>query len=43
MRIAVTAVIAVVLGLLSSYGVYQAAQPAVQQSQAPLYDYGSSH
>ena len=42
MRMAVTGVLAVVLGLLSSYGVYQAAQPTVQQSQAPLYDYGSS-
>lgn len=42
MRIAMTGVIAVVLGLLSSYGVYEAAQPAVQQSHAPLYDYGSS-
>ncbi|WP_270889450.1 hypothetical protein [Pedococcus sp. 5OH_020] len=42
MRIAVTAVVAAVLGLLSSYGVYQAAQPPVKQSQAPLYDYGTS-
>jgi hypothetical protein len=42
MRIAVTALAAVVLGVLSSYGIYQAAQPAVQQSQTPLFDYGST-
>ncbi len=41
MRIALTAVIAVVFALLASFGVYQAAQPAAQQTQAPISNYGS--
>jgi hypothetical protein len=42
MQILVTAVVAALLGTLGSYGIYQAAQPPVEQSQAPLFDYGSS-
>ena len=42
MRIVVTAIVSALLGLGASYGVYQAAQPPVRQSQAPLYDYGSN-
>jgi hypothetical protein len=41
MRIVVVAVIAAVLGVFASYGIYAAAQPKVAQSNQSLFDYGS--
>jgi hypothetical protein len=41
MRIALTVLVAVVLALAASYGVYQAAQPTAKQVTTPLVNYGS--
>lgn len=42
MRLLITAAVAALLGLFSSYGVYQAAQPKVEQSSNELFDYGTT-
>ncbi|XVX21864.1 hypothetical protein ACQP1U_08425 [Actinomycetota bacterium] len=42
MRLLITAAVAGLLGLFSSYGVYQAAQPKVEQSSNELFDYGAN-
>ena len=39
--LAYTSLIAAVLGIFASYGVYQAAQPQVKQASQPLFNYGS--
>lgn len=42
-QIILTAVAAVILALLASFGVYSAAQPAANTNQQATFDYGSSN
>ena len=42
-QILITVVVAVLLGALASFGLYQAAQPAAYSAPAPIYQYGVSN
>ena len=41
LQIVITVVVAGVLGVLASFGLYQAVQPAAFNSQKPMYTYGT--
>lgn len=41
-QILITLIIAVLLGALASFGLYQAAQPAAYQAPSQIYVYGAT-
>lgn len=41
-QVVITAIVAVVLALLASFGVYAAAQPAANKGQQATFTYGST-
>lgn len=42
-QILITVLVAALLGMLASFGVYQAAQPSAYKTNGAIYTYGSSN